>query len=220
VAEEDTQVLYLDVSDQAGTGGSLSYRHSGDQTGTVSLSGSNAPTLRSASSGALLGSYLDFDASGSESLAFHDGDNELDEGYFVVVVFKTDSPSGTREDTQALVSKADSGGFALEIDQSPSRVLRYGVRVDGTYAYATRASSALNTSALHMAMGSYDGNGRVRLWLDASDSGVSESSSLTSGVDTNDSPIRIGADPEGSSSARFFFDGQIQMVSVQTWRNH
>ncbi len=220
VAEEDTQILYLDVADQSATASSLSYRYDGNQTGTVSLSGRNAPTLRSAASGALLGSYLDFDASGSQSLAFHDGDNDPDEGYFVVAVFKSDAPSGTREDTQALVSKADSGGFAIEIDQSPSRVLRYGVRVDGSYAYATRSTSALSTSALHMVMGAYDGNGRVRLWLDASDSGVSESGSLSGGVDTNDSPIRIGADPEGTSSTRFFFDGQIQMISVQKWRNH
>ena len=167
-----------------------------------------------------MGSYLDFDAASGHTLAFHDGDNNADEGYFVVAVFQTDSPSGTAEDTQAIVSKADSGGFALELDQGVTDTLRYGVRVNGEYNYATRSTSALSTSQLHMVMGAFDGNGKVRLWLDASDSGVNESSTLTGGVDTNNSPIRIGADPEGSSGHRFYFDGKLQMVSVHKWRNH
>ena len=71
-----------------------------------------------------------------------------------------------------------------------------------------------------MVMGSFDGNGRIRLWLDGTDSGVTESASITGGVDANDSPIRIGADPEGGTNSRFHFDGQIQLISVHRWRNH
>ena len=220
VATEDTQILYLDVSQQSSTSTSLQYNYDGTLSSTISLSGSSAPTLSSSSSGILTGSYLDFNASNGESLAFHDGDADAGEGYFVVALFRTDAPGGTSEDTQAIVSKADAGGFAVEIDQTPTPVLRYGVRVDGSYEYATRSRSALSTNELHMMMGSFDGNGRVRLWLDASDSGVTNSGVLTAGVDNNNAPIRIGADPEGSSATRFHFDGQIQMISVHKWRNH
>ena len=91
---------------------------------------------------------------------------------------------------------------------------------DGEYEYATVSSSALSTDQLHMFIGAFDGNGKVRLWLDASDSGVSESGSLSEGVDTNDVPIRLGADPEGASGSRYHFDGAVQMISIHKWRNH
>jgi hypothetical protein len=69
-------------------------------------------------------------------------------------------------------------------------------------------------------IGAYDGNGKVRLWLDATDSGVSESGDLSGGVVQNDTPIRIGADPESTTGSRFYFDGALQMISIHKWRNH
>ncbi len=71
-----------------------------------------------------------------------------------------------------------------------------------------------------MIIAAFDGNGKVRMWLDASDSGVSESANLSSGVQQNNSPIRLGADPEGSSDSRYYFNGKIQTISVQKWRDH
>jgi hypothetical protein len=168
----------------------------------------------------LMGSALEFDANLEQSLGFHDGDNSPDEGYFVVAVFQADVLSGSGWDTQAILSKADSGGFALELDRSPASILRFGVRVASAYEYATQPSSSLSSTKLHFVIGAYDGNGKVRMWVDATDSGVTESSGITGGVVQNDSPIRIGADPEGASGTRFYFDGAIQLVSVHKWRNH
>jgi len=219
VATEDTQILYLDVSQQSASASRLDYAYDGSDSGSISVGGSGEPYLASSSSGVLTGSYLDFNSTVEESLAFHDGDNDPDEGYFLVAIFRPDLLSGSSWETQAIVSKADSGAFALELDQSSS-VLRFGVRVDGSYEYATLSTGQLSTDQLHMVMGAYDGNGKVRLWLDASDSWVDESGSLSDGVDSNDVPIRIGADPEGSSGSRYHFDGAIQMISVHRWRNH
>jgi len=148
------------------------------------------------------------------------GDNDPGEGYFVVAVYKPDLLQGNGFDTQAIVSKADSGGFALEIDREPSRVLRYGVRVGGGYEYATQSTSYQSSSQLHFVIGAFDGNGKVRLWLDGSDTGVTESAVLSNGVQQNDVPIRIGADPQGTTATRFYFDGAIQMISIHKWSNH
>jgi hypothetical protein len=43
---------------------------------------------------------------------------------------------------------------------------------------------------------------------------------LDGGVTLNDSPITLGADPQGWTDTRYHFDGKIQMMSVQRWRNH
>jgi hypothetical protein len=218
VAEEDTQILYMDVSQQDATSTELDYFYDGSTPGSISLSGAGKPTLVHSSSGALTGSYLDFNSAHSESLGFHDGDNDPDEGYFVVVVFRPDVLTGS--DVQAIFSKADAGGFAVELAPSPSSILRFGARVLTSYEYATKPTSALSTNRLHLMMGAYDGNGKLRMWVDASDSGVTETATMSSGVVQNDSPIRIGADPEGVSNTRFYFDGAIQMVSLHKWRNH
>jgi hypothetical protein len=46
----------------------------------------------------------------------------------------------------ALLNKAESGGFGLELFRSStgSRVLRFGVYVAGAYHYATRSLDSLN----------------------------------------------------------------------------
>jgi glycerophosphoryl diester phosphodiesterase len=220
VIQEDSQILYLDASRQTVGATQLDYFYDGSSPGSVDLTGSDKPSLVDGAGRSLVGSALEFDSAAGQSLAFFDGDNDPDEGYFVVAVMQPDVLTGSDWDTQAIVSKADSGGFALELDSSPSNVLRFGVRVASAYEYATKASSGLSATGLHFVMGAYDGNGKVRLWLDASDSGVSESGDLSGGVIQNDSPIRIGADPEGASGSRFHFDGALQMISVHKWRNH
>jgi hypothetical protein len=36
----------------------------------------------------------------------------------------------------------------------------------------------------------------------------------------NDSPITVGADPQGWGDPRFFFTGRVQQVMVQGWEGH
>ena len=46
------------------------------------------------------------------------------------------------------------------------------------------------------------------------------SASISGGVTLNNSPVVIGADPQGATDRRYFFKGKIQQVMVQKWRNH
>ena len=220
VAQEDTNILYLDVSQTPTTATSIEYLYNGNQVGSHSIDSIDTPTLGSSTDGVLSGSYLRFDSASQQSMLFHDGDNESDQGYFLMMVVQMDILGGTGWDVQALASKADSGGFALELENSWGNNLRYGVRVDDGYEYATLDTFHLSTDQLHYIIGTYDGNGRVRLWVDGSDSWVSTSGVLSSGVVQNNSPIRIGADPEGQSGARYFFDGKVQSMSLLKWRDH
>ena len=126
-----------------------------------------------------------------------------------------------RDETVAIFSKADSGGFALEVHGGwTGPYLRFGVHIDGEYRYAERTLVGLDTTVSHFIMGAYDGDGRVRLWLNNSDSLVDETAEYDSGVTENDSPVRLGADPEGSTSTRYHFTGRIQMAMLQKWRDH
>jgi glycerophosphoryl diester phosphodiesterase len=220
VAQEDTQLLYVDASKQTAGASEVDYIYDGTQTSSVSLSSSTSPSLIDGGARGLQGSVLEFNAAAGQSLGFHDGDNDANDGYFVVALFQADQLSGSGWETQAVISKADAGGFALELDRTPITVLRYGARVGGSYEYATKPATQLSTASLHMVMGSYDGDGKLRMWVDGTDSGVSKTGTLSGGVVQNDSPIRIGADPQGTSDTRFYFDGAIQLVSVHKWRNH
>ena len=89
-----------------------------------------------------------------------------------------------------------------------------------TYHYADISVGGLDTNHAHFIMGSYDGAGRVRLWVNNSDSGVDESAVLSGGVTTNDVPAMLGADPQGLTGTRYHFTGRVQMAMLQTWRDH
>jgi hypothetical protein len=92
--------------------------------------------------------------------------------------------------------------------------------VDGEYHWATKEVGGLDTSISHVIIAVYDGNGRARLWVNNSASGVDETAVLEGGVTLNDSPITVGADPQGWSDSRYHFNGKIQTVMVQKWRDH
>ena len=67
-------------------------------------------------------------------------------------------------------------------------------------------------------MGAYNGDGAVRLWVNNIER--TASTSISGGVGLDNSPVVIGADPQGATNRRFFFKGKIQQVIVQKWRNH
>lgn len=97
-------------------------------------------------------------------------------------------------------------------------VLRFGVNVGGTYRYATAPLSSFDGSNSYFIVGAYDGNGAVRQWVNNVEK--TPSASVSGGVVMNNSPVVIGADPQGATDRRFFFNGKVQQVMVQKWRDH
>lgn len=130
----------------------------------------------------------------------------------------------------AIVNKAESGGFALELHESQGTVkLRFGVHVDGRYRYHSYdvhatglggENAAINGTDSYLLTGAYDGDGGVYLFVD--NDRDSERIYASGGVTANDVDILVGADPQPSAArkARFFFDGLIQQVSVLRWGDH
>ncbi len=221
VAEENTNILHMDVTNLPPGSAAVEYFYDGDKPGAHNVGGTGEPEFGWSSDGILTGGFLKFNPDLEQSMVFHDGDNDPDDGYFVMAVVQMDKMSGSGWDIQAMVSKADSGGFALELENAlVSNKLRYGVRVDGSYEYAKLGTGNLSENKLHLIIGTFDGNGKVRLWVDGSAAGVDESGVLSQGVEQNNVPIRIGADPEGSGGARYYFDGKIQRMTVLKWRDH
>ena len=137
------------------------------------------------------------------------------------MIVEFDDVDLARDEVVAIFSKADSGGFALELVGGWfGTYLRFGVHQGGEYSYADVSIGGLDLDHAHFIMGTYDGAGRVRLWVNNSDSGVDESAVLSGGVTTNDVPALLGADPQGLTDVRYHFTGRIQMAMLQTWRDH
>jgi glycerophosphoryl diester phosphodiesterase len=221
VAEEDTGLLYMNTS-TLGTDLEVPWYRSGDGEDYTTLGAPDLPgsITRTYGSG-LYGTSLIFDKTRFEAMSLYDADSEPTGGYFLMVTLEFDDLDLGSDDVQAIFSKADSGGFALEVvDGFFGPKLRFGVHVDGSYHYAEKSLSGLDTRLSHTIMGAYDGDGRVRLWLNHSDDGVDESSTLLGGVTSNDSPVTLGADPEGPEDTRFHFSGRIQTAMLQQWRDH
>ena len=68
-------------------------------------------------------------------------------------------------------------------------------------------------------IGAYDGNGSVRMWINNDDTGVTETAA-SGGVEVSNSPVVLGADPQGANARRYFFSGKIQQAQVQRWGAH
>ncbi|MCW8093441.1 hypothetical protein [Alteromonas sp. ASW11-130] len=156
--------------------------------------------------------------------------NTAGNGFLVSAYVNFDKLSNFSEGVMALVSKAESGGFALELANSGGKnIIRFGVRVNGKYRYKTYdiASTGLgglnqriNGSDGYFIVGAYDGDGGLYLWIDNKrDNSLSQ---YAGGVESSNVNIFIGADPQPSASrdTRFFFDGLIQHVSVIDWGHH
>jgi hypothetical protein len=151
--------------------------------------------------------------SGAQSLTSYDADNASTGGFLVTAVVNFDDlTSGA---TAAIVAKSDAGGFTLE---QSGTLLRFGVYVNGAYTYATAPLSGFNGTDSYFIVGAYDGSGAVRLWVNNVEK--TASASVTGGVGLNDSPVVIGADPQGATARRYFSSAKIQQVMVQKWRNH
>jgi hypothetical protein len=123
-------------------------------------------------------------------------------------------------ETSSVLAKSDSGAFSFELynpsGASPT-VLRFGVRVGGSYIYGTYPAASIDSADSHFLIGAYDGDGGVRIWVDGNQG---TAGSASGGVTQNNVDVLLGADPQGPSGTRFFFQGKIQQALVQNWTAH
>jgi hypothetical protein len=211
LVQEATALLHMNTAPQNAY--PLTYRRTGTATSQVAASGTTPALEWNAvtSDEDRVGGSMVFQ--GLQHVTTWDADNAAAGGYLVTAVVNFDDlGSGT---TQAILAKSDAGGFTLE--QSGTQ-LRFGVNVGGTYAYATAALSGLTGTNSYFIVGAYDGSGAVRIWVNNVEK--TASASISGGVVLNNSPVVIGADPQGSTERRYHFKGKVQQVMVQRWRNH
>ncbi|ESP93459.1 hypothetical protein [Pseudoalteromonas luteoviolacea] len=244
VIEEKNQIAYLNAADcqsQSDSQVSYSYNYLGGKNTVNELvnipatsSSYGTPALWFDSSGEdRFSCSLDFRSNqnlSSRALSLGNRSNALGEGFLVTANVNFDKLNTLPEGTMAIVNKAQSGGFALELAKQGSQVkVRFGVHINGAYRYKSYdvnntgirgANSELNLTDAYFLVGAYDGNGGVYLWIDNQQSGHITSYNGT--VTRHNEDILIGADPEPSAAkdARFFFDGLIQQVSVLAWDDH
>jgi len=222
VVEDNNLLIYLNAWPRDGTQGTVLWT---DGTGLIHEAPTGHPGTPDynlwGAGESLFGGVLELDASNQEIVTFYDADNKSWEGYFVTAVVTFDDLVLADGETSAILNKADSGGFALELHNpigSGGTVLRFGVYVGG-YLYGSVPASLLNTTDSFLLTGAYDGDGGVWLWVNHSSENLTKDQGF-GGVGLNNSPVLLGADPQGVGSPRFHFSGKVQQVQVQAWRDH
>lgn len=214
---ERNQLFFMDLGPQTNAS---AYYYKSDTTLHWLNGGSNAPSFERLGTGQnRFGGSFVFNKNLQQAVRLFDADNVTSGGYFVTAVVDFDDLSLDANETQAVVQKADSGAFALELHRpgTGAAVLRFGVFVNGAYHYASHSVSGLSEANSYHLIGAYDGSGCVHLWVDMRNT---SSSCQTGGVVQNNSPITLGADPQGATQQRYFLSGKLQQVSVLAWNNH
>lgn len=221
IVEAKNSLLHLDVTQQSGVGGLVRFTNQyGKMDSRQSRGAVSWPSfvLGGGSSEKYFGGALKFSPASQEYVKFYDADNIASKGLLIAAVVNFDEIEIADGDTAAIVSKTDGAGAALELHNpsgSATTVLRYSVNVGGAYHSADYPMSNLNAADTYLIVAGYDGDGSARLFVNHREAG--QSGSLTGGITLNNSPWLIGADPQGSDDQRFFFNGKVQMVSVQRW---
>lgn len=225
VVQDKNGLMYLNTWKQPAAASSVTwFQRSGSTPSTLVLGAAGRPSLVSDGSGkALFGTSLRF--AGAQAAPLYDADNDPNDGYLVSTVATFDNPIPADGKTSVLVGKANASGFSLELFNpagggDSDTVLRFGVRVNGKYEYATYPATKLKPGSSYWITGAYDGNGRAWIWVDNSSADSTRTGELRGGVEQNDDPIVLGADPEPDGSTRFYFTGNIQMALVQKWADH
>lgn len=211
LVQEATSLLHMNTAAQ--TAYPLTYRRTNATTWPVGQSnGTPALEVLSVTSDEdRVGGSMVFE--GAQSIGTWDADNASTGGFLVSAVVNFDDLAPAT--TAALLAKSDAGGFTLE---QTGTQLRFGVHVNGAYVYATAPLSGFNGTDSYFIVGAYDGDGTVRLWVNNAEK--TPSAAVSGGVTLNNSPVVIGADPQGATDRRYFFKGKVQQVMVQRWRNH
>jgi len=222
VVEDNNVLIYMNAWNQDGAGNVVEWIDEFGFTNQSPVNTTNAPDFNTWATGEdLYGGVLTFHAASQEIIRYYDADNDPGEGFFVTAVVNFDDLTIADGDTMAILNKSDAAGFALELFNpvgSVETVLRFGVYVGG-YVYATYPASYLNLDDSYFLTGAYDGDGGIWLWINNTHDNVTNGSA-TGGVAQNDSPVLLGADPQGAQSSRFHFSGKIQQACVLRWGAH
>ena len=221
IVTEKTGLIHLNTREIADGATSTLFSSNNVKYRELDLATDNAPEIQNHSIGdSFFGSALKFD--GQHSLTFYDADNQNNAGYMISTCVKFDRIKLTDNETQSIFAKSDNGGFFLEL-HNPSgpaaSILRFGVRVGSRYHTASYPVEKLNPNDSFFIIAAYDGDGGVRMWINGSDQGVTVQQTR-GGVVKNNSPVVMGADPQGRVNRRSFFKGTIQQVQLQNWQEH
>jgi glycerophosphoryl diester phosphodiesterase len=222
IVKDDNGLVYMNSSAQTGAGNFVRYHRADNRSFLFDINQIGTPEYEILGFDEdRFGSSLVFNAADQQYVPFYDGDNSSGNGYLVAVIVNFDDLSLAEGEKRSIIAKSDSGGFCLE-QYNPTigeEIIRFGVRVGSSYRFATYPAANLDGTNSFLIVGAYDGNGGVYIWINNSNSGATNSSGVGEVV-RNNSPILLGADPQGASSQRYFFSGKIQIALVQDWGNH
>ncbi len=242
-------VGYLSAAGLESGASILVRRHTGslvDQSRTLGLpataSSFGSPAfVRNGAGAPLFGGLLAFSGADQQALQVASADSEIQAGVLVTAVVTLGSLEAGQT-TQAILNKAQTGGFALEVgggSSGPS--LRFGAWPVGATAYtyhtypaagvpapasdacaeAGQFTAPLTTGKSYFLIGAYHGNGGVYLWINNQCAAVPVTR-VTGALAPADVPILLGADPEPdeATGARYHFTGRIQQAQTQLWSVH
>lgn len=213
-------LLFLNVWNEEVQDGKIGYQKEGEESST-STAAAGFPKFEWVGLGEdRFGGSLVFQEKKNHAISFGDLENESGKGILLSLVVNFDDLSVKDGETSCLVAKTDQSGFGLELHNpegwfSPT-VLRFAVHVNGQYRYATRVVSDLNQTDSYHILAAYNGSGKIQLWVNGRQNKVSSQSAF-GGMTKNNSPLLLGADPQGNFNRRFFFSGKIQQLHVQRW---
>jgi hypothetical protein len=221
IVKAKTGLVYLNTCTLDPSTKEVSYASNSPTENKFERKSLGSPRFKSAKPGSpFFGTAMVF--STNRSVQLHDADNETKDGYLITACVGFTDTTLLDGETRNVFAKSDRGGFTLELHNpagAEPTILRYGVRVADQYVYATYPASTLNNTDSYFIVAAYDGDGSVRMWIDGNDEGVITSATI-GGVVQNDSPVVIGADPQGPNGQRNFFRGVIQQVQLQNWTGH
>ncbi len=218
--EKQNSLLFLNVWNEEMQDGKIEYRKEGATTST-STSATGFPEFKWVGPGEdRFGGSLTFEKKKKNAISFGDLENSPGKGIFLSLVVNFDDLCLKNGETASLVAKTDKSGFGLELYNPPGwfspTLLRFVVHVNGQYRYATRPVGDLNQTDSYHIVAAYTGSGKVQLWVNGKASHVSSQNAF-GGITRNNSPLLLGADPQGSFTRRFHFSGKIQKLNVQRW---
>ena len=162
---------------------------------------------------------LDFNPAENDAVPLYDADPSTQmRGYLVSAVVTFNNLTLADGQQQMIVAKTDSGGFGLSIKGTAATTrLSYSsfLECDNDYDDAEVDIGNLDINRLHWLVGSYSTEDHYfRLWIDGVQV-AKRSRSCYMGL--NDSPIVLGADPQGTGATRWSFDGAINTAKVLDW---
>jgi len=219
IVERADALFFVDpsaVEDE--TADSLPYRGDDGASRVLAVNHDNQPLLSVGQmDDAMPGGRLVFDPAATRRGSLHDADAPPGGGVLIAVsarLAETELPDDT---IMTILAKSEHSGWALDLSNPAGddpTVMRFSVYVDGAYHYTTVPTAGLRTDRAYLIIGAYDGDGEVGLWIDNDATGV-DAVSASGDILNNDYPVLIGGDP--GDEYRYFFAGEIDLVSGQSW---